>query len=37
MTNKVFVAGVGMIAFKKPGTSESYAQMGAQAVKLGKV
>ena len=34
MTNKVFVAGVGMIPFKKPGTSESYDQMGAQAVKL---
>ena len=34
MTHKVFVAGVGMIAFKKPGTSESYDQMGAQAVKL---
>ncbi|RDK05850.1 lipid-transfer protein [Cupriavidus lacunae] len=32
MTRKVFVAGVGMIPFKKPGTSESYDVMGAQAV-----
>jgi len=33
MTNKVYVAGVGMIPFKKPGTSDSYDQMGAQAVR----
>ncbi|MEM5432133.1 lipid-transfer protein [Cupriavidus oxalaticus] len=33
MTRKVFVAGVGMIPFKKPGTSETYDVMGAQAVK----
>jgi len=33
MTNKVFVAGVGMIPFKKPGTSDSYDEMGAQAVQ----
>ena len=33
MTRKVFVAGVGMIPFKKPGTSESYDAMGAHAVK----
>ena len=33
MTRKVFVAGVGMIPFRKPGTSESYDVMGAQAVK----
>jgi acetyl-CoA acetyltransferase len=33
MTNKVFVAGVGMIPFKKPGTSAPYDEMGAQAVQ----
>ncbi|MEJ8821071.1 lipid-transfer protein [Variovorax humicola] len=33
MTNKVFVAGVGMIQFKKPGTSGSYDEMGAEAVQ----
>ncbi len=33
MTRKVFVAGVGMIPFRKPGTSESYDVMGAQAVQ----
>ena len=33
MTRKVFVAGVGMIPFKKPGTSDSYDVMGAQAVR----
>ncbi len=32
MANKVFVAGVGMIPFKKPGTSDRYDVMGAQAV-----
>lgn len=33
MTSKVFVAGVGMIQFKKPGTSARYDKMGAQAVR----
>lgn len=33
MTNKVFVAGVGMIQFKKPGTSEPYDVMGEQAIR----
>jgi acetyl-CoA acetyltransferase len=33
MTSKVFVAGVGMIQFKKPGTSARYDEMGAQAVR----
>ncbi|MBS0450898.1 MAG: lipid-transfer protein [Proteobacteria bacterium] len=33
MTRKTFVAGVGMIQFKKPGTSDAYDQMGAQAVR----
>jgi len=33
MTRKTFVAGVGMIQFKKPGTSEHYDVMGAQAVR----
>ena len=33
MTRKVFVAGVGMIPFRKPGTSETYDVMGAHAVK----
>jgi len=33
MSNKVFVAGVGMIPFKKPGASESYDVMGAQAAQ----
>lgn len=33
MTRKVFVAGVGMIPFKKPGTSETYDIMGAHAVR----
>ncbi len=33
MTRKVFVAGVGMIPFKKPGTSETYDVMGAHAVQ----
>ena len=30
----VFVAGVGMIPFVKPGTSESYDRMGAAALRL---
>ncbi len=34
MTQKVHVAGVGMIPFKKPGASGSYAEMGAEAVRL---
>ena len=34
MTRKVVVAGVGMIPFKKPGASESYPVMGAQAARL---
>ncbi|EHP37983.1 lipid-transfer protein [Cupriavidus basilensis OR16] len=33
MNRKVFVAGVGMIPFKKPGTSETYDMMGAHAVR----
>lgn len=32
MKNKVIVAGVGMVPFKKPGQSESYDVMGAKAV-----
>ncbi|HSW18961.1 MAG TPA: lipid-transfer protein [Ramlibacter sp.] len=34
MTNKVFVAGVGMIPFKKPGASEPYDVMGEQAIRM---
>jgi Acetyl-CoA acetyltransferase len=34
MTQKVVVAGVGMIPFKKPGQSDPYTVMGAQAVRL---
>jgi acetyl-CoA acetyltransferase len=34
MTQKVVVAGVGMIPFKKPGQSDPYPVMGAQAVRL---
>lgn len=33
MTQKAFVAGVGMIPFKKPGTSDPYDVMGAAAVR----
>jgi len=33
MSNKVVVAGVGMIPFTKPGASEDYHVMGAQAAK----
>jgi len=33
MSNKIVIAGVGMIPFKKPGQSESYDQMGATAVR----
>ncbi|WP_442114118.1 lipid-transfer protein [Pseudomonas sp. NUPR-001] len=34
MSTNVFVAGVGMIPFKKPGTSETYDVMGEQAIRL---
>ncbi|SEA41862.1 lipid-transfer protein [Paraburkholderia sartisoli] len=34
MTQKVVVAGVGMIPFKKPGQSAPYTVMGGQAVRL---
>jgi acetyl-CoA acetyltransferase len=34
MTQKVVVAGVGMIPFKKPGASASYIEMGAEAARL---
>jgi len=34
MTRKVFVAGVGMIPFSKPGKSEPYLVMGERAAKL---
>ncbi len=33
MTRDVFVAGVGMIPFAKPGASESYDVMGASAIR----
>ncbi|MFM0505598.1 lipid-transfer protein [Paraburkholderia caffeinilytica] len=33
MTRNVFVAGVGMIPFRKPGTSDPYDVMGAGAVR----
>ena len=33
MSEKVFVAGVGMIPFAKPGASLSYTEMGAQATR----
>ena len=32
--DQVFVAGVGMIPFKKPGASAPYDEMGAEAVRL---
>jgi len=34
MNNKVFVSGVGMIPFSKPGGSGPYSVMGAEAVRL---
>ncbi|MCY1222257.1 3-ketoacyl-CoA thiolase [compost metagenome] len=34
MTQKVVVAGVGMIPFKKPGQSDTYPEMGAQAARI---
>ena len=33
MTSKAFVAGVGMIPFRKPGTSDTYDVMGATAIR----
>ena len=33
MTRKTYIAGVGMIPFKKPGTSAHYDEMGAQAAR----
>ena len=33
MTRKTYIAGVGMIQFRKPGTSAHYDEMGAQAVR----
>jgi acetyl-CoA acetyltransferase len=33
MTEKAIVAGVGMIPFAKPGQSQSYTQMGAEAAR----
>jgi len=34
MSHEVFVSGVGMIPFVKPGTSGTYHEMGEQAVRL---
>ncbi|PNB73520.1 lipid-transfer protein [Pseudomonas sp. GW456-E7] len=34
MSQKPYVAGVGMIPFVKPGTSGTYIEMGSQAVRL---
>ena len=34
MSHEVFVSGVGMIPFVKPGTSGTYQEMGEQAVRL---
>ena len=34
MNHEVFVSGVGMIPFVKPGTSSTYQEMGEQAVRL---
>ena len=34
MSHQVFVSGVGMIPFVKPGTSGTYQEMGEQAVRL---
>lgn len=34
MTNKVVVAGVGMVAFRKPGQSKAYYEMGADAARM---
>ena len=37
MTQKSFVAGVGMIPFAKPGASDTYDKMGADATRLALV
>ncbi|MCY1335940.1 acetyl-CoA C-acyltransferase [compost metagenome] len=34
MSQKVYVAGVGMIPFAKPGQSGTYIEMGAEAIRL---
>ncbi|UVE16124.1 lipid-transfer protein [Pseudomonas sp. LS44] len=34
MSQKTYVAGVGMIQFAKPGQSGSYVEMGAEAIRL---
>lgn len=34
MTRKTLVAGIGMIPFTKPGASDTYDRMGAEAVRL---
>jgi hypothetical protein len=34
MTSSVYVAGVGMIPFVKPGANAPYPVMGAEAAKL---
>ena len=34
MSHEVFVSGVGMIPFVKPGTSGTYQEMGEEAVRL---
>ena len=34
MSDKVIVAGVGMIPFSKPGASPTYTEMGAEALRL---
>jgi len=34
MSQKTYVAGVGMIQFAKPGQSASYIEMGAEAIRL---
>ena len=35
MSQMVVVAGVGMVPFAKPGASDPYHVMGAQAARLG--
>ncbi|HEY5801699.1 MAG TPA: lipid-transfer protein, partial [Burkholderiaceae bacterium] len=34
MSNRVYVSGVGMIPFVKPGTNAPYHEMGAQAARM---
>ena len=34
MTHKVYIAGVGMIPFSKPGASDDYDVMGAEAARM---